>query len=85
MDKKLEELLDWMFFNNGIMEATAILSNLLAPVQRDSVIEELEALKKKKEEKQKMRTIELAIKVFLIGVSIWYVLWVTETLPMLGL
>jgi len=32
-----------------------------------------------------MRTIELAIKVFLIGISIWYVLWVTETLPMLGL
>ena len=52
MDKKLEELLDWMFFNNGIMEATKILSNQLAPVQRDSIIERLEELKKKKEEKK---------------------------------
>ena len=50
MDKKLQELLDWMFFNNGIMEATKILSNQLAPVQRDSIIKELEVLKKKKEE-----------------------------------
>ena len=52
MDKRLEELIDWMFFNNGIMETTKILSNQLAPVQRDSIIERLEELKKKKEEKK---------------------------------
>ena len=52
MDKKLEELLDWMFFNNGIMETTKILSNQLAPVQRDAIVERLEELKKKKEEKK---------------------------------
>ena len=52
MNNKLQELLDWMFFNNGIMEATKILSNQLAPVQRDSIIERLEELKKKKEEKK---------------------------------
>ena len=50
MDKKLQELLDWMFFNNSILEATKILSNQLAPVQRDAIIERLEELKKKKEE-----------------------------------
>ena len=52
MDNRLEELLDWMFFNNGIIEATKIMSNQLAPVQRDSIIKELEELKKKKEEKK---------------------------------
>ena len=52
MDDKLQELLDWMFFNNSILEATAILSNQLAPVQRDAIIERLEELKKKKEEKK---------------------------------
>ena len=52
MDKKLQELLDWMFFNNSILEATKILSNQLAPVQSDSIIEKLEALKKKKEEEK---------------------------------
>ena len=52
MDKRLEELIDWMFFNNGIMETTKILSNQLAPVQRDAIIERLEELKKKKEEKK---------------------------------
>ena len=50
MDKKLQELLDWMFFNNSILEATKILSNQLAPVQSDAIIEKLEALKKKKED-----------------------------------
>ena len=55
MDKKLEELLDWMFFNSNILEATKILSNQLAPVQTDSIIKELEALKKKKED-EKNRT-----------------------------
>ena len=45
MDKKLEELLDWMFFNNGIVEATKIMSNQLAPVQRDAIVERLEELK----------------------------------------
>ena len=49
MNKKLEELLDWMFFNSNILEATKILSNQLAPVQTDSIIKELEALKKEKE------------------------------------
>ena len=52
MDKRLEELIDWMFYNNGIMEATKILSNQLAPVQRDAIIERLEALKKKKEDEK---------------------------------
>ena len=52
MNDKLQELIDWMFFNNGIMEATKILSNQLAPVQRDAIIERLEELKKKKEEKK---------------------------------
>ena len=55
MDKRLEELIDWMFFNNGIMETTKILSNQLAPVQRDAIIERLEELKKKKED-EKNRT-----------------------------
>ena len=55
MDKKLEELLDWMFFNSNILEATKILSNQLAPVQRDAIIERLEELKKKKED-EKNRT-----------------------------
>jgi|TARA_B100001971_G_C18224094_1_gene559142 hypothetical protein len=50
MDKRLEELIDWMFFNGNILEATKILSNQLAPVQQDSIIEKLEELKKKKEE-----------------------------------
>ena len=53
MDKTLEELLDWMFFNNGIMEATAILSNQLAPVQRDVIIERLEELKMKLQKQKK--------------------------------
>jgi|ETNmetMinimDraft_28_1059901.scaffolds.fasta_scaffold143748_2 hypothetical protein len=52
IDKKLEELLDWMFFNKGIMEATKILSNQLAPVQSDAIIIRLEALKKKLEEEK---------------------------------
>ena len=52
MDKKLQELLDWMFFNDGIAEATEIMANQLAPVQRDAIIEKLEALKKKKEEEK---------------------------------
>lgn len=52
MNDKLQELIDWMFFNNGIMETTKILSNQLAPVQRDAIIERLEELKKKKEEKK---------------------------------
>ena len=51
MNKRLEELLDWMFFNGNILEATKILSNQLAPVQSDAIIEKLEALKKKKEDK----------------------------------
>ena len=55
MDKKLQELLDWMFFNNNILEATKIYSNQLAPVQRDAIIERLEELKKKKED-EKNRT-----------------------------
>ena len=55
MDDKLQELLDWMFFNNGIVEATEIMSNQLAPVQRDAIIERLEELKKKKED-EKNRT-----------------------------
>ena len=53
MDKKLQELLDWMFFNDGIAEATEIMANQLAPVQRDAIIEKLEALKKKKEDEKK--------------------------------
>jgi hypothetical protein len=52
MDKRLEELIEWMFFNGNILEATKILSNQLAPVQSDSIIEKLEALKKKKEEEK---------------------------------
>ena len=52
MDKKLQELLDWMFFNSSIVEATEIMSNQLAPVQRDAIIERLEELKKKKEEEK---------------------------------
>ena len=55
MDNRLEELIDWMFFNNGIIEATKIMSNQLAPVQRDAIIERLEELKKKKED-EKNRT-----------------------------
>ncbi len=38
-----------MFFNKGILEATFIMSYQLAPVQRDAIIEKLEALKKEKE------------------------------------
>ena len=52
MDKRLEELIEWMFFNGNILEATKILSNQLAPVQSDAIIEKLEALKKKKEEEK---------------------------------
>jgi len=52
MNDKLQELLDWMFFNSSIVEATEIMSNQLAPVQRDAIIEKLEALKKKKEEEK---------------------------------
>ena len=50
-DKKIIELIDWMCDNDSIIEATEIMTTCLAPVQRDSVIKELEALKKKKEEK----------------------------------
>ena len=50
MNKRLEELLDWMFFNGNILEETKILSNQLAPVHSDAIIEKLDALKKKKEE-----------------------------------
>ena len=53
MNDKLQELLDWMFFNSSIVEATEIMSNQLAPVQRDAIIEKLEALKKKKEDEKK--------------------------------
>ena len=53
MDKKLQELLDWMFFNDGITEATEIMANQLAPVQREAIIEKLEALKKKKEDEKR--------------------------------
>ena len=53
MNKKLLELLDWLFFNNGIAEATEIMANQLAPVQSDAIIEKLEALKKKKEDEKK--------------------------------
>ena len=53
MDKKLQELLDWMFFRTLRSEAIEILTNQLAPVQRDAIIEKLEALKKKKEEEKK--------------------------------
>ena len=53
MDDKLQELLDWMFFNSNILEATKILSNQLAPVQRDAIIERLEELKKKKEDEKR--------------------------------
>ena len=55
MNDKLQELLDWMFFNSSIVEATEIMSNQLAPVQRDVIIERLEELKKKKED-EKNRT-----------------------------
>ena len=55
MDDKLQELLDWMFFNGGTIEATKILSTCLFPAQKNVVIEELEALKKKKED-EKNRT-----------------------------
>jgi len=49
MDDKLQELLDWMFFRTLRSEAIEILTNQLAPVQRDAIIERLEELKKKKE------------------------------------
>ena len=49
MDKKLQELLDWMFFHTLRSEAIEILTNQLAPVQRDAIVERLEELKKKKE------------------------------------
>ena len=55
MDDRLQELIDWMFFNKGLMETIRILSNQLAPVQRDAIIERLEELKKKKED-EKNRT-----------------------------
>ena len=55
VDKKLQELLDWMFFNDGIAEATEIMANQLAPVQSDAIIERLEELKKKKEDEKKDR------------------------------
>ena len=51
MDKKLQELLDWMFFHTLRSEAIEILTNQLAPVQKDAIIEKLEALKKKKQRK----------------------------------
>jgi len=55
MDDKLQELLDWMFFHTLRSEAIEILTNQLAPVQRDAIIERLEELKKKKED-EKNRT-----------------------------
>ena len=55
MDDKLQELLDWMFFRTLRSEAIEILTNQLAPVQRDAIIERLEELKKKKED-EKNRT-----------------------------
>ena len=58
MDNRLEELIDWMFFNNGIIEATKIMSNQLAPVQRDAIIERLEELKKKKEDEKEYKRTE---------------------------
>ena len=53
MDDKLQELLDWMFFHTLRSEAIEILTNQLAPVQRDAIIERLEELKKKKEDEKK--------------------------------
>ena len=50
MNDRLQELLDWMFFHTLRSEAIEILTNQLAPVQRDAIIERLEELKKKKEE-----------------------------------
>ena len=52
MNDKLQELLDWMFFRTLRSEAIEILTNQLAPVQRDAIVERLEELKKKKEEKK---------------------------------
>ena len=72
MDKKLQELLDWMFFHTLRSEVPRsenlfwpkkffrtlrsetieILTNQLSPVQKDAIIEKLEALKKKKEEEK---------------------------------
>ena len=53
MDDKLQELLDWMFFHTLRSEAIEILTNQLAPVQRDAIVERLEELKKKTEEENK--------------------------------
>ena len=53
MDDKLQELLDWMFFHTLRSEAIEILTNQLAPVQRDAIIERLEELKKKKEDEKR--------------------------------
>ena len=55
MNDRLQELLDWMFFHTLRSEAIEILTNQLAPVQRDAIIERLEELKKKKED-EKNRT-----------------------------
>ena len=55
MDKRLEELISWMFFNSCIIEATEIMSALMTQHQRDQTIVLLEALKKKKED-EKNRT-----------------------------
>ena len=55
MNDRLQELLDWMFFHTLRSEAIEILTNQLAPVQKDAIIEKLEALKKKKED-EKNRT-----------------------------
>ena len=52
MNDKLQELLDWMFFRTLRSEAIEILTNQLAPVQRDAIIERLEELKKNKEEEK---------------------------------
>ena len=49
MNDRLQELLDWMFFHTLRSEAIEILTNQLAPVQRDAIVERLEELKKKKE------------------------------------
>ena len=56
MDKKLQELLDWMFFRTLRTEAIEILTNQLAPVQRDAIIEKLEVLKRLEGEKEKIGT-----------------------------
>ena len=53
MNDKLQELLDWMFFRTLRSEAIEILTNQLAPVQRDAIIERLEELKKKKEDEKR--------------------------------